>query len=310
MGSAMDVRALRYFVHVAEARSFSKAAAQLRVAQPALSRQVRKLESELGIELIDRSGRQIGVTDAGQLLLSRAHSLIRQFAQTSDDVRAHGENVAGSLTIGVSPATCEVLGPHIVEESRRRYPGLRLNFVEGFSRFIFEQLVNQELTLCLMHDPPRQRGIEIEPLIAEPMYLVGPGRQAQPSERAHGKLSLRQIPLILPNRTHGLRMLIERALAGRTVKIAAEVDGFTLTKAMVAAGLGYTILPYNAVHQQVKDGAFSAVPLQSPKLSWTLSLAFRSEQRTVRTVNAVRAIIRDQVAALVKAKTWRGELLA
>jgi len=305
----MDVRALRYFVHVAEARSFSKAAAQLRVAQPALSRQVRKLESELGVELIDRAGRQIGVTEAGLLLLSRAHSLIRQFAQTSDDVRAHGQNVAGALTIGVSPATCEVLGPHVVEECRRRYPNLRLNFVEGFSRFIFEQLINQELTLCLLHDPSRHAGIEIEPLIAEPMYLVGPGKRSASIERAHAKLSLRQIPLILPNRTHGLRMLVERALAGRPIRIAAEVDGYTMTKAMVAAGHGYTILPYSSIHQQVKDGQFSAVPLTHPRLTWTLCVAYRSEQRTARSVNAVRDIIREQIAELVKSKTWRGEIL-
>ena len=305
----MDVRALRYFVHVAEARSFSKAALQLRVAQPALSRQVRKLEIELGVELIERSGRQIGVTEAGMLLLSRGHSLIRQFGQTSDDVRAHGVNVAGSITLGVSPATCEVLGPRLVNECRLRHPNLTLNFVEGFSRFIFGQLINQELTLCLLHDPPRHRGIEIEPLVAEPIYLVGPAKKIGTVDRANAKLSLRQIPLILPNRTHGLRMLIERALAGRQIKVAAEIDGYTLTKALVAAGHGYTILPYSSIHQQVETRQFSAVPLRNPALQWTLSMAFRTDQRTARAVSAVREIIRTQVVGLVKSKTWHGELV-
>lgn len=305
----MDLRALRYFVHVAEARSFSKAALQLRVAQPALSRQVRKLETELGIDLIDRSGRQIGVTEAGLLLLSRAHSLIRQFGQTSDDVRAHGVNVAGAITLGVSPATCEVLGPHLAQECRTHFPNLKLNFVEGFSRFIFDKLVNQELTLCLLHDPPRHRGIDIEPLIAEPMYLVGPWKKTGLVDRAHAKLSLRQIPLILPNRTHGLRMLIDRALAGRTIKVAAEIDGYTLTKAMVAAGHGYTILPYSSIHKQIELRQFSAVPLRNPTLVWTLSMAFRADQRSARTVSAVREIIRAQVVKLVRSQTWRGDLL-
>ena len=76
----MDFRALRYFVHVAEARSFSKAAVQLRVAQPALSRAIRKLEDELGVELVLRTGRQLELTEAGLLLLQRAHSLTRQLS--------------------------------------------------------------------------------------------------------------------------------------------------------------------------------------------------------------------------------------
>ena len=171
----MDLRTLRYFVYVAEARSFSKAAVQLRIAQPALSRQIRKLEDEVGIALILRTRRQLELTDAGLLMLQRAHSLLRQAAQTADDVRAHGSRVQGTLTLGVSPTICEALVPRIARECAALHPELRLSFVEGVSGFIFQRLINQELTLCLMHNPPRHRGIEIEPLLTEPMYLIGPG---------------------------------------------------------------------------------------------------------------------------------------
>src|SRR5215469_12926552 len=155
----MDLRALRYFVHIAEVRSFSKAAVQLRVAQPALSRQVKKLEDELGVELIERSGRQIALTEAGALLLQRTHSLMRQVSQAQDDVRSHGADLVGSATLGVSPATCEVLGPIITRECAKQYPKLQLNFIEGFSGFIVDRLVKEELTLCLLHIPPKHRGI-------------------------------------------------------------------------------------------------------------------------------------------------------
>src|SRR5215470_15288189 len=198
----MDLRALRYFVYVAEARSFSKAAAQLRVAQPALSRQVRKLEDELGVALMLRTGRQLELTEPGLLLLQRAHSLMRQVTQTADDVRAHGSRINGAMTLGVSPATCEVLGPLIVRECANRFPDLRLNFVEGFSGYIFDRLINQELTLCLMHNPPRHQGIEIQPLLSEPMYLVGPGAASGGLPPATARMKLQQLPLILPNRTH------------------------------------------------------------------------------------------------------------
>jgi LysR family transcriptional regulator, nitrogen assimilation regulatory protein len=299
----MDLRALRYFVHIAELRSFSKAAVQLRVAQPALSRQVRKLEDELGVELLERAGRQITLTEAGALLLQRAHSLVRQVSRVADDVRSHGADLVGSATLGVSPATCEVLGPIITKVCAERYPKLRLNFIEGFSGFIFDRLVTDDLTLCILHNPPRHRGVEIEPLLSEPMYLVGPPSEAS---AARTKASLDSLPLILPNRNHSLRLLIDHALAGRRIDVALQVDGYTLTKALVAAGQGYTILPYSAVHQQVEAKQLSAVPLR-PQISWTLSLAYRTDQRTTRTVGALREIIRAGMTRLIAEGKWRGE---
>jgi LysR family transcriptional regulator, nitrogen assimilation regulatory protein len=305
----MDFRSLRYFVHVAEARSFSKAAVQLRVAQPALSRAIRKLEDELGVLLVLRTGRALELTEAGILLLQRAHSLTRQLTQTADDVRAHGSQIRGTLTLGVSPSTCEVLGPLLVRECAARHPELRLSFVEGFSSHIFEQLVDQELTLCLMHNPPRHRGIEIEPLIVEAMYLVGPGRAADGLAPVGAGMKPDQVPLILPNRTHALRMLVERALAehGRGITVAAQVDGYTMTKALVLAGLGYTILPLSSFHRQMESGELSARRLRKPEISWTLSMAYRRDQRTSRAVAALRDIIRAEVGKLVASRKWRSE---
>jgi LysR family transcriptional regulator, nitrogen assimilation regulatory protein len=296
----MDLRALRYFVYVAEARSFSKAAVQLGIAQPALSRQIRKIEDELGIELIRRAGRQFELTEPGLLLLQRAHSLIRQVAQAADDVRAHGSRVRGTVTLGVSPTVSEAVGPSIVRACAARHPDLRLNFVEGFSAFIFKRLVDQELMLCLMHNPPRHQGIEIEELLTEPMYLVGPGPESAGYPPAKTGTPLDRLPLILPNRTHGLRMLVDRAMAEHDGQfgVAIQVDGYTTTKAFVAAGLGYTILPYSSVRDEVESQQLSAVLLRKPKLSWSLSIAYRKDQRTARAVMGLREIIASAVKAM------------
>ncbi|HSZ66640.1 MAG TPA: LysR family transcriptional regulator [Xanthobacteraceae bacterium] len=303
----MDLRALRYFVHVAEARSFSKAAVQLRIAQPALSRQIRKLEDEVGLALILRTRRQLELTDAGLLLLQRAHSLLRQAAQTADDVRAHGSRVQGTLTLGVSPTICEALVPCIARECAALHPELRLSFVEGFSGFVFQRLINQELTLCLMHNPPRHRGIEIEPLLTEPMYLIGPGAASGTLPPAAPGMALDRVPLILPNRTHGLRMLVERGAAeyGGHLDVAFQVDGYTTTKALVVAGLGYTILPYSAVRREAGAGLISAVRLRKPALpAWTLSAAYRKDQGPARAVTALRNIIAATVDKLAADGFW------
>jgi LysR family transcriptional regulator, nitrogen assimilation regulatory protein len=303
----MDLRTLRYFVYVAEARSFSKAAIQLRIAQPALSRQIRKLEDEVGIPLILRTRRQLELTDAGLLLLQRAHSLLRQAAQTADDVRAHGSRIQGTVTLGLSPTISEVLGPRIVRDCAARHPELRLSFVEGVSGFIYQRLINQELTLCLMHNPPRHRGIEIEPLVSEPMYLIGPGPASKALPPVKTGMTLDKVRLILPSRTHGLRMLVERAAAeyGGHLDVAIQVDGYTTTKALVTAGLGYTILPFSAVRQEVEDGQLSAVRLSKPALSpWALSTAYRKDHSSALTVTALRNVIAAAVNELAADGFW------
>ncbi len=192
------------------------------------------------------------------------------------------------------------MGPGIVRQCAARHPEVRLNFVEGVSAFIFKRLIDQELTLCLMHNPPRHQGIDIEPLYAEPMVLVGPGRVTDGHPPVKDGMPLDRLPLILPNRTHGLRMALERAMAeqGGKFEVAVQVDGYTTTKAFVAAGLGYTVLPLSSVRREVEQKQLSAVRLRKPKLSWTLSLAYRKDQRNARAVMALRDIVAAQVKAL------------
>jgi LysR family nitrogen assimilation transcriptional regulator len=98
-------------------------------------------------------------------------------------------------------------------------------------------------------------------------------------------------------------MLIDRAVAehGGRFEVTVQVDGYTTTKALVAAGLGYTILPYSSVRREVESGQLSAVRLRAPVLSWTLSIAYRKDQRTARAVMAMRDIIAAEVGALVSA---------
>jgi len=300
----MELRTLRYFVHVAEARSFSKASVFLRVAQPALSRQIRKLEDEIGMPLFVRAGHHLELTEAGGLLLNRAHLLLRQVSNTLDEVRASASNLGGTLTIGVSPATSELVAPLLMRECAQHYPQLRLDFIEGFSRYVFEQLLNQGLTLCLIHNPPPHKAIEVHPLLIEAMYLVGPPPMAGGLAPVTAKTKLDGLPFILPNEAHALRQLIERALGSTRLKIAAQTDGMITTRALVSAGQGYTILPYGAIHQQLSGGQLSAARLHDIDIPWTLSLACWRDQRAARAVEAVRKILTARFDSLGGDDKW------
>lgn len=304
----MDLRELRYFQHVAELKSFSKASIQLRIAQPALSRQVRKLEDELGVQLFVRAGRGLELTEPGATLLQRAHSLLRQVSQISDDVRAQASSVAGRVTLGVPPAAGELLIPPVIGRCRELFPGIHIDVVEGFSGFLHERLLRQELSLCVLHNPAPHRDIDIEPVLVEHMYLVGPGPGAEGVPPASEDCRLEDLPLILPSKPHSLRMLVEGSVTARggRLRLAQQVDGLVLIRALVAAGLGYTVLTYGSVHRQVEQGQLSAVLLLHPEIAWTLCIARRNDQRVARPVQAVAEIIRAEVHQLVDEGKWRG----
>lgn len=305
----MDIRELRYFLHVAELKSFTKASMQLRVAQPALSRQIQKLEQELGTPLLIRSGKGLELTEAGALLLRRAYSILRQVAQTREDVRAQGSMVSGTITLGVPPAAGELIVPPVIDAAARLYPQVRINVIEGFSGFLYERLLKQEINLALLHNPMPHKELDVHPLLIEEMYLIGPASPHNDILPAGEIGSLRELPLILPGRPHSLRLLIERALAdqGIPLNLRLEVDGLNLIRALVSHGHGYTVLTYGSVYNQVQAGTLSAHHLTDPKITWSLALASLADQRKSRIVEAVVRIIRAQTHKLVDSGIWRGD---
>ncbi|MGE3144695.1 MAG: LysR family transcriptional regulator, partial [Pseudorhodoplanes sp.] len=129
----MDFRELRYFSFVAELKSFSRAAAQLRIAQPALSRCVRQLEEELGVTLFDRHGRGVTLTEAGQTLYERAQTLLQGLRQARDDVATTSAVPRGSLRLAVPPAAGQGLAPSLIERYHALYPQVSIHIHEGVS---------------------------------------------------------------------------------------------------------------------------------------------------------------------------------
>ena len=305
----MDLRELRYFVYVAEVKSFSKAAVHLRVAQPALSRQVRKLEAAIGVDLFVRTGRGIHLTPSGTILHRRALTLLRQAAEILEDVRAGGEALAGTVSVGVVPAAGAMLLPSVVRVCEERHPGIRIDIVEGGSGYLHERLLNQELTLGLLHNPAPHRDLAIHPLLVDHVCLVGPGPGAGPLPPCDPDFPrmLDTLPLILPSRPHSLRLLVENALArrGRTPIVRQQVDGLMMIKALVRAGVGYTVVTHGTVADEVEAGLLSAVPLDT-EFEWTLCMGLHRNAASAPVVGAVMDIVRSEVGRLVSEGRWRG----
>lgn len=300
-----ELRALRYFVCVAEEKSMTGAAGRLRIAQPALSRQIARLEDELGLPLFLRSARGVELTEAGEILLSRAYAILAQIQQAHHDVTAHANAPRGVVVIGMPPTPGEFIAPPLLDHITRRYPEIELRFVEGFSRELERKLANGEIGLAVMHDPPIQDDIIVTELLVEHLCVIGPtGALNRPAYRLAEAAAL---PLVMPSRPNFLRVLIDKHAdaIGAALNVVQRVDGVWHLKALVRHGHGFTILTYGAVMSEIQQGTLEAAPIEEPRISWKLCLATRADQHRKMAIKLVGEAVQSIVTDLVVEGIWK-----
>jgi LysR family nitrogen assimilation transcriptional regulator len=269
----LETRALRYFQTVAECGSYSRGAELLRISQPAVSRQIGKLEDELGTRLFQRHSHGVNLTGAGQILLERCQAVLRELEQTTQEIRNGAQGPSGSIALAVPPAAAHFLVPALVQRFGARYPNVFLKLVGGFSGHIHEWLVRGQVDISCLHDPLPQKGFEITPLLREEVFLVGqPGARLLDRARI-GIADLADLPLIVPSRPNASRRLLDTWVArtGVTLNIRAEADDHSIIRAMIRAGIGYTLLTQGAFELDRQHGTVAAVRFR-PRAYWPLAI--------------------------------------
>lgn len=307
----LDSRRLYYFLRIAEFGSFSRAALELGVAQPALSHHMRQLERYLGATLLVRRPRGVTVTEAGATLLEHARAVVDRMDLAERDLRSSSLEITGTVNLGLASSVAASLTPHLLSQTRAEHPGISLHVVEGASTTLHEWIQSERLDLAVNLEGVAQD--RAEPFFDETLYLVGPaGKLAGGGEVDVPFAKAVALPLILPTRPHSMRALIERTAAerGLEVNIAFEVDGFELLKATVGAGLGYSILSWAAIHTANAEGKVSASRITKPSIRRTMVLDASPRGRSSRAALAVQDTIRDIVGRLFRANSWRGAVRA
>ena len=288
----MDVRQLRYFREIVEAGSFTRAADRVRVAQPALGLQIRKLEEELGVSLLHRHSRGVEPTEAGVVLLGHANAILKQIEQAQRDVADLSGAPRGSVVLGITPTASALLATRLIRTCRDLYPGVSLNLFEGLSEEVMRRLSDNSLDMGFSYNPGAAKGIATEPLLTEDLFLVGAPGAGDPGD----KISFRAVckrSLILPSRGFGLRECVENAArdAELNLQITLEIDSVATQRDLAESGLGYTILPYAAVRQSAEAGRLFASEIVRPKISRTLNIAYAASHSANKAASAVRDVI-------------------
>jgi LysR family nitrogen assimilation transcriptional regulator len=279
----MEFQQLQYFVRVAEQGSFTNAALQLGVTQPALSKKIRALEVELRSSLFHRNGRGAQLTSAGRRFLDHARGLLRGADLAQQAVRESAASYEGRVAVGLPPTVGKILIPPFVEEFVEKFPRASISIAEGLSVSLCDQLLAGRLDFAVLRNPAASPHLSIEPITTEPLYLVG----IKPVGNGGHNITLADLaglPLITPSAPHTFRPLIEAAMQrmGRTLNNTIEVDCVVSIMDLAARGLGYILIPESTVRTVPVGSNLSCQRIAAPELSTTLCLVTPSRQPQTR----------------------------
>ena len=305
----MDFWQLTNFLHVAELGSVSKAAQRLRIAQPALSRQLRQLEEELEVRLFTRHGRGMVPTAAGEKLRERARDILQRLEETRAELLLTDRAEGGRVVFGMPPSVGGILAARLIERFMAEHPAISLHFVNASSGYLREWLHSGAVDLAVLHADEPDPSLDLAPLLAEDLFFVtaASGPAAPPPIAFEAVLRQR---LVLTGQQHGLRILIERQARrhGDPPLVAVEADSLEVLKTLVLKRLGGTILPMAAVAEEVAAGRLQAAPIIQPGLSRRLALALPLGQPVSPACRRFAQVLRQEVVDMVRSQQWSGRL--
>jgi LysR family nitrogen assimilation transcriptional regulator len=298
----MDLKQLRTFRAVAELGSLSKAADRLRAAQPALSRHIKLLEHELRVELFIRNGRGMLLTSAGQILLDRTTGLVRQIEQVRDDIQSASGKPSGRVILGLVP-TVSAVARRIITD----LPDISLRIVESYGGHLVEWLHRGEMDLAITYGPADDLHLSVHSIGREDLAVVGPpGSGLAKKKQVELEWLVRQ-KLILPSISHGLRALLEKAVAAKKLTLNAmiEADSYRAQIALMEEGLGYTLLPPSAIRAELAAGRLEMAALVNPSVTRELILASPIARPSSIATSTISALIISEIEALAKQGLWK-----
>ena len=299
----MNLRDLGYLVAVAEHRHFGKAAEASFVSQPTLSTQLKKLEAELGVELIERNPRNVTLTEAGQRVVERAKVVLAEVADIQSIARQAKDPEAGSLRIGLFPTLAPYLLPHVVPRLHARFPRMELLLVEEKTEVVLQRLRDGQLDVGVLALPLDHGNLHQEVLFEEDFVLAVPTDHrlaSAPGPVDTGVLATEHVLLL--EEGHCLR---DQALAVCQLAGAHERAGFRATsletlRQMVAAGVGITLLPELAVQPPVPPSEdLVLIPFADPVPRRVVAMFWRPTSVYREVLPGVADEIREVASGLV-----------
>ena len=310
---SVDLRNLRCFLAVCATHSISRAADHMHIAQPAMSMHIKKMEENLGLQLLDRGPRGVQLTAAGMRLERHARGLLASFESAMRDVRQFEATPAGRVAIGLPQSMTRLLTVPLLDQTRKRWPQVLLHIAELSTGYIPEQLLQGHIDIGLTFEEHDSSGLCYEQLAEEKLVLIAPpgafGKARSPKTKTLPRVrfdTLQNLPLVLPAAEHGLRILLERYASANKLRLVpvAEVNVIQQLVDVVAAGLGYSLLSYASVVREIKQGTLCAAEIVDPPISRPVYLVQRTTVQQPIATSSMRNLLRNIAQNLISNGTW------
>ncbi|MBW8246869.1 LysR family transcriptional regulator [Enterobacter mori] len=291
--TTLNLGYLATFRLVIQRGSFSAAADVLGISQPAVSLQIRQLEQFLQTRLVERTGRGIKATAAGQALLVHGERIEQAVDETLRSVRAFNHDVSGTITLGTGATACIHLLPPLLQQLRSDYPLLRVGVTTGNTLDIVRAIEENRLDMGLVTLPVSGRALDVMPVMDEEfVFIASQAQQAMFTDLR--PYALHTLPLIAFESGSGTRALIDGwfEASGLTIAPAMQLGSIEAIKRMVRSGLGYSIVPKMAVEQKA-DREGLCVSSLSPVLQRQLAVVMRQDKILSKGISGIIRILQQ-----------------
>ncbi|MFD5871236.1 LysR family transcriptional regulator [Streptomyces sp. NPDC060322] len=290
----MHFQQLAYFVAVAEARHFTRAAEEVHVSQPSLSQQIKALENELGAELFSRARGNIALTDAGEALLPLARRILADADTARQEVQELVQLRRGRIRLGATPSVCTGLLPDVLRAFHDAHPGIQLLIEEGGSHDLVRQLARGALDLALivLPLPAASPALTTMELLHEDLVVVSSASRPAPGRKGSVHVAdLENEPLVMFRHGYDLRELTVAACRAEGFEPSFTVEGGEMDAVLgfVRAGLGTAVVPRMVAVRAGQD--LRTTPLASPGLRRTIGLAHRSDVEPPRAARELQRML-------------------
>jgi LysR family hydrogen peroxide-inducible transcriptional activator len=287
----MNLRDLRYLVAVAEQKHFGRAAEACFVSQPTLSTQLRKLEDELGVVLIERTNRQVMLTPVGERIVAQAQRVLREVNQMVHIAQAYQDPFGGEFRLGIIPTVAPYLLPRILGPINKAFPKLKTQLTEGQTHAITRMLRDGELDAVILALPLEEDHVHQAKLYTEPFYFAASRQHPKAGKKAVRLADLEGEQVLLLEDGHCLR---DQALAICSSAHAVENTNFRATsietlRQMVAANVGVTLMPELAIAQ--RTGPVRYLPFEGARPHRDIGLCWRTSTTREELLNELAALL-------------------
>ncbi|WP_216851273.1 nitrogen assimilation transcriptional regulator NAC [Acidisphaera sp. L21] len=297
----MNFKRLKYFAKIVDVGSLTQAADLLHIAQPALSQQISTLEGEVHQKLLVRTQRGVTPTEAGKALYRHAQVILRQCEQAQLDMTAVSRGVSGPVSVGLAPGTAATtLALPLLRQVRALHPGITLYLNENYGTTLSELIMNGRMDLAVLYGNRAIHGLSFLPLLDEALFLVGPSATAAPVRLAE----LAGVELFLPRPYNIVRKLVDEhfARAGMVPRVVAEIESAATLAAIIADGLGLTILPASMAREVVGPRHAWCRRIVDPVIEAPLTLCQSDHLPLSEPAEVVKAMLMELAGGL---KSWR-----